>query len=179
MVNLETLWEIYSERLGHFIRTRVSDPGAAEDILQDVFLRTYTRLGTLRDDQKFESWMYQITRNAVVDYYRTRKPQSPLPEDLAEQGNAEGAREHIVDCLVPMIEHLPVHYREAVMLSEIEGLPHKAVAEQQGVSLAAAKSRVLRGRQMLKELLLDCCRFEFDVRGRMMDYEQRCGCEEC
>ena len=179
VVGLETLWEIYSERLGRFIRGRVADSGAAEDILQDVFLRIYTRLGTLRDNQKLESWMYQITRNAVVDYYRARKPQSPFPEDLAGEGNTEGAREHIVDCLVPMIEQLPTHYREAVMLSEIEGVPHKEVAERQGVSLSAAKSRVLRGRQMLKGLLLGCCRFEFDVQGRMVDYEQRCGCEKC
>jgi RNA polymerase sigma-70 factor (ECF subfamily) len=81
-----------------------------------------------------------------------------------------------------MIQLLPDHYREALMLSEINGYTQQTVAAKQNLSLSGAKSRIQRGRTMMKDMLLDCCRFEFDPRGRIVDYEERdadCGCDEC
>ena len=83
-------------------------------------------------------------------------------------------------CLLPMIRALPETCREAVMLSEIEGLTQKEVAARQGLSLPGAKTRVQRGRAMMKQMLLGCCHFEFDSRGTVIDYEGkdgRCGPE--
>jgi RNA polymerase sigma-70 factor (ECF subfamily) len=71
-----------------------------------------------------------------------------------------------------MIERLPDHYRQAVMLSEIEGLKQREVAIKQGISLSGAKSRVQRGRKMLKEMLMAGCHFEFDHRGTVIDYQE-------
>ena len=70
----ETLWRAYSDQLLSFIRSRVKDPVIAEDILQDVFLKMHERLHTLKDDQKLQSWMYRIARNAIIDHYRSKKP---------------------------------------------------------------------------------------------------------
>ena len=81
-------------------------------------------------------------------------------------------------------EQLPDRYRQAVRLSEIEELPQKEIARQQGLSLSGAKSRVQRGRNMVKNLLTECCRFEFDHQRKMIDYDgkgQGCGssCGQC
>jgi RNA polymerase sigma-70 factor (ECF subfamily) len=73
-------------------------------------------------------------------------------------------------------------YRQAVQLSEIEGLPQQEVADRLGLSLSGAKSRIQRGRLMLKDELERCCRFEFDRRGNVMDYEprpERTVCRNC
>ena len=75
-----------------------------------------------------------------------------------------------------MIESLPEHYREALMLSEIDGLTQKEVAERLSLSVSGAKSRVQRGRAMVKDMLFDCCKFEFDHRGNVMDYERKDNC---
>ena len=75
---------------------------------------------------------------------------------------------------------LEEHYRQALMMSEMEGLTQKEVAKKEGLSLSGAKSRVQRGREMVKEMLLDCCRFEFDHRGSVMDHECKGKiCDKC
>jgi len=179
MESIEQVWQEYHHKLLAFIRSRVGDVSIADDILQDVFIRIHSRIDTLKDTSKLQSWIYQIARNAVIDHYRARKSTEGLPESvsLPETDPGDGPPEDIDSCVQSMIRQLPDHYREAVMLSEIEGLTQKEVAERQGVSVSGAKTRVQRGRARMKEMLLDCCRFEFDRRGRVIDYERRPKCD--
>ena len=105
-----------------------------------------------------------------------------LPESLAipEMESTQEVRQEIEGWLQTMIKRLPEHYREAVTLSEIESMTQQEVAEKQGVSLSGAKSRVQRGRSMVKDMLLACCRFEFDHCGKVVDYETDGEtCEQC
>lgn len=182
----EKIWMEFSARLKHFILGRVSDKSVAEDILQDVFLKVHSRLDTFDGSDKIQNWLYRIARNAIIDYHRTHKTTEDLPKMLPtpETDGIEKVRQEIGSCLVPVIERLPQHYRQALKLSEIEGLPQKEVARQQGISVSGAKSRVQRGRNMVKEVLTDCCRFEFDHQRKVIDYEgkgQGCGqsCGTC
>jgi RNA polymerase sigma-70 factor, ECF subfamily len=80
-----------------------------------------------------------------------------------------------------MIYSLPEPYRDALVLTEFDGLTQKELAERLGISLSGAKSRVQRGKEQLKRMLHDCCTFEFDRRGRVIDCEPRgnSGCKEC
>ncbi len=82
----EQLWETFSAPLQQFILRRVQDPHNAEDILQDVFLKIHARIDTLHQQDRLVSWMYQITRNAIADHYRARRPTTDLPETLAAPG---------------------------------------------------------------------------------------------
>jgi RNA polymerase sigma-70 factor (ECF subfamily) len=177
---IEPIWREYQNKLHGFILSRVGDRSTADDILQDVFLRIYSKIDTLREDSKFQSWMYRITRNAIIDYYRAQKKMEELPESLAapETETSAEVRREISGCLLPMINELPEHYRQAVIMSEIEGLTQKEVAQKQGLSLSGAKARVQRGRSMIKNLLTQCCRFAFDHQGNVIDYrskEKSCG----
>jgi RNA polymerase sigma-70 factor (ECF subfamily) len=179
----ERIWKEYHDRLHSFIEARVDDTHTADDILQDVFLRIHSQVDSLRNRDKIQSWIYQITRNAIIDHYRAHKRLEELSAALAiaEPELRDKARDDIDACLMPMIQALPEPYREAVMLSEIQGLTQKEVAEKQGISLSGAKSRIQRGRSMMKDMLLDCCKFEFDHQGNVMDYERKgdgC-CDEC
>jgi RNA polymerase sigma-70 factor (ECF subfamily) len=79
----------------------------------------------------------------------------------------------------PLVGALPSHYRGAIVLSELEDVPQREVAERLGLSISGAKSRVQRARKMLAAMLLDCCRVELDSRGGIMDYEPRGQCEDC
>jgi RNA polymerase sigma factor (sigma-70 family) len=78
----EQLWETFSRPLHQFIQRWVSDPHSAEDILQDVFLKIHTHIDTLRTQDRLTSWIYQITRNAIADYYRAQRPTVELDETL-------------------------------------------------------------------------------------------------
>jgi RNA polymerase sigma-70 factor (ECF subfamily) len=175
MISSEQLYRTYHSRLRSFIRSRVNDPTVADDLVQDVFLRMHAALPTLRDADRVESWMYQIARNAVADHHRA--PSSELIQiDLpapADEDPATRTRRQLASCLIPMIDYLSPTYRDAVYLSEIEGLTQREVAERLGLSLSGAKSRVQRGRAELRAMLEQCCRFERDVRGHVVGYERR------
>ena len=79
---LEHIWQEFADKLGRFIRARVSDRATAEDILQDVFVKIQKRLGQLQDPAKLQGWIYLIARNAIIDHYRTRKETVEVPETL-------------------------------------------------------------------------------------------------
>lgn len=174
-------WRAYRSELYRFVRARVEDEAAAEDLVHDVLLRAYSQRDTLLDAGQLRPWLYRITRNALIDHYRKRRPTSELPDELAgeETSEAGGAQRELARCIEPFVHALPSRYREALVLSEIEGVPQREVAERLGLSLSGAKSRVQRARKMLAAMLLDCCRVELDSRGGIMDYEPRGRCGRC
>ncbi len=177
----DRIWNEYRTRLHRFILSRIKDPVVAEDIVQEVLLKAYEHLGELEDQQKILSWIYQITRNAIVDYYRKRNPTEALYEALVmqEMDMKEDVEKDLANCMAPLLERLPSRYREAVRLSEMNGLTQKEVALKQGLSLSGAKSRVQRGRQMLKTALLECCKIELGQRGSIVDYKPNKKCSNC
>lgn len=181
-VSVENIWQEFSVKLRQFIRGRVSDDATADDILQDVFLKIQKRLGQLDDSSKLQGWLYLIARNAIIDHYRVRKKTVELPETLLDEtANDDPDIEGLKIAFRRMIDALPEPYREAIVLTELEGLTQKELAERLGISVSGAKSRVQRGREQLKRALLDCCQFEFDRRGQVIDCSPRSngGCPEC
>lgn len=159
------IWEQQQDKLRFFIRGRVSNHCDADDLLHEVFLKVSARHKTLRDRTKIRSWIYQIARNAVVDYYRSNKKNVELPEDFPAFKKEKDPWTLISRCVRPFIEELPPLYRKALLLSEIQGLDHAQVAKKLKISLANAKARIQRGRQKLKKKFDDCCIFECGPRG--------------
>jgi RNA polymerase sigma-70 factor (ECF subfamily) len=179
---VENIWSEFAGQLGQFIRSRVSDPATAEDILQDVFVKIQTRLGTLEDPAKLHGWIYLIARNAIIDHYRSRKETVEVPEHLPAEPDPQDAElEGLKASFRRMIYSLPDPYRDALVLTELDGLTQKELAERLGISLSGAKSRVQRAREQLKAMLNECCTFEFDRRGKVIECQPRPhgGCEEC
>ncbi len=185
LMTTESLWETFHTGLKHFILKRIPDEQSADDVLQETFLKIHTHIATLREEEKLQSWMYQIARNAIADYYREQKAIVELPRLLLAPEEPVFEDEVIRD-LIPsvkaMVEGLPDTYREALILTEYEGLTQRELAERLGLSLSGAKSRVQRAREKLKTMLLDCCHFEFDRLGKIIDYQPNCACctnQEC
>lgn len=176
----EAIWHQLHLDLHRFIGNRVMDEEVADDILQDIFLKIHSQVRTVRDEQKLVSWVYQITRNTIADYYRSQPQNIELPEDwAADDDNDTDLSSEFALCLRPMLDDLPDKYREVLLLTEYEGLTLQEAADKLNLSLSGAKSRVQRGRESLKRNLLQCCHFEFDRYGRMIDYyPYRTQCEE-
>ncbi|HWA26555.1 MAG TPA: RNA polymerase sigma factor SigZ [Lacunisphaera sp.] len=173
----------FAPRLRAFIRRRVRDDATADDLAQEALLKVYRSRATLRDGTRLEAWLYQIARGTIIDHYRRQRPQAELPASLAGESADEIAalRARVLASLKRFLEELPEAYREPVRLAELEELPLARIALRLDLSLTAVKSRVRRGRAMLKKKLQACCRFEFDRLGRMIGFERRqqlC-CDEC
>ncbi|MCZ7634688.1 MAG: sigma-70 family RNA polymerase sigma factor [Verrucomicrobia bacterium] len=145
--SLEQIWQEFSEPLRQFLLKRVSNPVLAEDLLQEVFLKASAGLARLTQTSRLPGWLFRIARNAVIDHYRTRKETVPMPDTLAapEAAPESGETEALQAAFRRMIHSLPTPYHEAILRTEFEGLTQAQYAEQMGISLSAAKSRVQRG----------------------------------
>ncbi len=176
----EEVWEAFHAPLLHFIRKRVADAETAEDLLQEVFLKIHQQIETLKEVKKLESWVYQITRHAIIDYYRSQKSTTTLEEPEAQELPEELPDDDIVSELFPsiraMVHNLPELDRQALVLTEYQGLTQKELSVRLGLSFSGAKSRMQRAREKLKQMLLECCHFELDRRGHVINYQSRCQC---
>jgi RNA polymerase sigma-70 factor, ECF subfamily len=173
------VWAVLGESVRRFVSRRVRDPHAAEDITQDVMLKTHARLASSEasaSEERLPAWVFTVARNAVVDHYRSSsaRPQADLDDD-AVMAVADDEQERVTaelsTCMRRMVAHLPEPYREALTLADLDGLSQQEVAGRTGLSLSGAKSRVQRARRQLHDLILDCCRVELDRRGGVVDYE--------
>lgn len=181
--SLRLVWDRYGDRLVAFFRSRVTSEEDAEDLLQELFVRVHTGLCCREAVDSLESWMYRVARNLVIDHYRSRKRHEPLdsdpgiPSPYGAEEPEEDPEARIAFSLRETAEELPAPYRDALVAVEYEGLSAAEYARRSGISLSAAKSRVLRARERLKASLLECCHFELDRLGGIVNYEKRCA--EC
>jgi RNA polymerase sigma-70 factor (ECF subfamily) len=164
-------------RLRPFLSRRVP-ASDVDDVLQNVFLRVQRGLPGLRDDERFGPWVYTVARNAIADHRRDRA-RHPIAhegaaEEIVEAELEDASSEQLLALAVePFIGMLPSPYREALTLTELQGMTQKDAAEKLGISVSGMKSRVQRGRALLRERLEQCCAIALDARGRVIACEPR------
>jgi RNA polymerase sigma-70 factor, ECF subfamily len=173
-------WRDLDAKLRPFIARRVRAEVDVDDVVQDVFLRMQRGLAALRDEERFGPWVYQVARNAIADHQRAavRHPLAngarPEEEVALPEDEDDGAVERELAAYVaPFVAMLPSPYREALTLTELEGLTQKDAAAMLGISVSGMKSRVQRGRVQLRRALEDCCHIALDARGRVLSCEPR------
>lgn len=184
--NTQQIWESFSNKLKRFIKSKVDNKSDAEDILQEVFLKIHKNINTLDDKKKLPAWIYSITRNSITDFYRKKGIVKKVPYldniNYIDESTPDEIR-NIRDCLKSFINNLPEKYGSALELSDIRGLRQKEVADLLEISLPGAKSRIQRGRAMIKEHFIDCCKFKIDNNGKLIGGQwpnENCeACETC
>jgi RNA polymerase sigma-70 factor (ECF subfamily) len=180
-------WEELREPLLGFIARRTPDRDTAEDILQEVLLRLHLHAAELEHAEAVHAWLFQVARNAIADHYRRAAVRREHPLGLDLDGHEPAPLERVstepegelAACLAPLLDRLPDHSREALVLTELDGLSQTEAAGRLGLSTSGMKSRVQRGRGQLRDLLVDCCEIELDRRNRVTDYRPRrepCDC---
>ncbi len=171
----ENIWKDFHDRLSAFVEKRIFDKEMKDDCVQEIFIKIYNGLSSLRDDRKLESWIFQIARNTVVDFNRqtTKHAAVPINNQDPEFEIDGNKNEEIAKSIVPFIKQLPLKYSNSLMQYEIEGLSQKEISEKENISLSGTKSRIQRGRLKLLDSLNECCSFEIDKRGNVLDYCQK------
>jgi RNA polymerase sigma-70 factor (ECF subfamily) len=180
-------WAPLASDLRRYVRARVADPHAAEDLVQDVFVKLAQQVHDRPPAGPLAAWVFRTARNAVIDHWRRGRPGEPLPDDLvdtaatpAATANADAAP--LLASFRAFVHALPAEQREAILRTEYEGVSQHELARQLGVPVSTVKSRVQRGRERLAKALHDCCTFEFDRRGGLVDWQRRpggSGCGDC
>ena len=178
-LSTQQIWEDFRAPLRSFIRRRVKDDHAADDLLQEAFLKIHNGIGSLKDDQRLTAWLYRVARNTITDHFRKHPFEGLNKNTIAERpAEADGnSSQELATCLNQMVAQLPEKYRQALFegieLAELQGTTQRGVASQLGLSVSGAKSRVQRGREQLKKMLLSCCDVELDSRRKVLNYQPR------
>jgi RNA polymerase sigma factor (sigma-70 family) len=150
---IELLLEGSHAHVRRFARTLCSTPEDAEEAAQEALIVLYRKIGTLRVAAALASWMFQIVRNECIR--RTRLAlHRPLPSAAVEHSAEEAALARMeVERIVDSIAGLPPEQRAVLVLRDIQGLSGGATAQALGLSRAAMKSRLHRGREALRAQL--------------------------
>lgn len=167
----------FQNELRSFVLKRVKDKSLADDIIQDVFVKVHSRLHQLKDSEKIQRWIYQIARNTITDHYRKNNIVT-APEMQGAAGDDRALNECVANCVRQLLDSLPEKYRQALRLSEMEGVPQVELAKRLGISYSGVKSRVQRARRILREKMEESFNIRADVYGNILACESA-QCDNC
>ena len=167
-------WRQHQAELRSFHAHRTGSASEADDLLQEVFLKALYQGEDFCSLENARAWLFQVARNLLIDRLRLTKAQVPLPDDLSAEAPQEIEPVDLLShCLPRVLSELSPEDRAAIVSCDIEGMTQKTFAERQGLSLPAAKSRVLRARSRLRAQLSEACRLEFDEQGKVCSFVPR------
>ena len=173
--------QFYSELLG-YIKSKVKSSEDAEDILQNVFIKISSNLDNLAEEVKLKNWIYTISRNAIIDYYRINANKKKvavneeISDDILEPEEDPDPTKGLDQCMSSMIGLLPDEYRDIIIESEIKGVKQKDLADKYGIAYPSMRSKVQRGRERLKQLFYNCCQIETDKLGNVIEARGKTDC---
>lgn len=175
----QDIWKQFNQQLLGFIKSRVNHSENAEDILQEVFIKIHQHNKSIKNIEKMPSWIYQITRNSIIDFYRKKRviygdseeEQLLLPEEI-DHVNLE-----FTQCLKPFILELPDKYKDILLKTTYEKMSQKDYAMINRISYSAAKSRLQRARIVLHNTFIECCTIQSDIYGNIISSNsENCDC---
>jgi RNA polymerase sigma-70 factor (ECF subfamily) len=172
--------QFHSELFG-YIKSKVRSREDAEDILQNVFIKIYSNIDKLTEDLKLKNWIFTITRNTIIDYYRANANKKTLAvnegitNEISEPEESDQTK-GLDQCIMTMIGLLPDEYHDIIIESEIKGIKQKDLAEKYGIAYPSMRSRVQRGRERLKQLFYNCCHIQTNKLGNVIEVQGKNDC---
>ena len=175
-IDVAAAWHELGDRLRVYVSRRVT-PGDADDVVQSVMVKLVERRGEIGSDS-VRAWLFAVTRNAVAEYYRQRRPSIDLESfgDVAEVDETDPADRTIgslSDCLDPMLRTLPDPDADLLRRIDLRGEAQTELARSLDVPLSTLKSRVQRARTKLRSAFDACCAFDLSRNGAPLGYERR------
>ncbi len=154
----EKIYQELSPKMYGVCLRYVSDKDEAKDILQDSFIKIYHQLKTFRHDGSFEGWARKIVVNTALEYFRTRtKWQNISLNEFQEAFEMEDDDDILSNLsfqeMLLLIQELPPTYRLVFNLYAFEGLKHREIAQELGISEGTSKSNLYDARRILQRKL--------------------------
>lgn len=165
VVAFRQVYDVYGKRIVNYVYRLTGSHAEAEDLAQDTFVQAFRKINTLKDNRKFQSWLFRIAQNNVYQKYRGKRPhlesidqeeskelsdyqklatpsKDPEQEVLAEE------LKHVIDRL---IQELPEKYRQVFVLAALQRMSYQEISEVVGRSLASVKSDIHRARVFVRD----------------------------
>jgi len=170
---LTTAWSRHEPELRGWARHRLGNAAEADDLLQDLFLKALRQGERFCEVHNARAWLFEVARNTLADRLRVARDTVDLPDDLSAPVNEVDTVESLAACLPRVLSELSPQDREAITRCDLQGVPQAEFAAANGLSLSAAKSRVQRTRQRLRERMTLACQVRFDDAGHVSDFVPR------
>jgi RNA polymerase sigma-70 factor (ECF subfamily) len=156
----ETLYHQHAARIFTLASRIAGSPDEGEDLLQEIFLQAYRKLGSFKGEAALGTWLYRLALNHCLDFVRSRQVKiRKLTDTLDDERVFEPAapRETPIQRidLERVIARLPEGCREAFILHDVEGFDHKEVGELLGIAEGTSKSQVFKARMKLRGMLAE------------------------
>ncbi|HYC84066.1 MAG TPA: sigma-70 family RNA polymerase sigma factor [Chryseosolibacter sp.] len=182
-MELTTIYKQFHSELLAYVRSKVRSREDAEDIVQNIFIKISANIDKVREQVKLKGWIFTVTRNAIIDYYRLDANKKKVAitdkiEDNVFQAEDSDPTKGLDRCLNGMIRLLPEEYRDIIIDSEISGISQKDLAVKYRMAYPSMRSRVQRGRERLKQLFYNCCYIETDKLGNVLEARGKSECDD-
>jgi RNA polymerase sigma-70 factor (ECF subfamily) len=156
--DFDTIYRQHSARIYSLACRMAGSAEDGEDLLQEIFLQAYRKMGSYKGDAAFGTWLYRLAVNHCLDYVRSRQAKmSKLTDTLDGERSFQPVAPRDTPIarvdLERAIERLPDGCREAFVLHDVEGLDHKEIAELMGIAEGTSKSQVFKARMKLRAYL--------------------------
>lgn len=168
-------WPLHKQRIEGYVFSLVKDKDETNDIVQEVFVKAFTKIESLKNPDKLLQWLFSIARNETNRYFNSKNKFQPATDETEAVSEPQLPTNGLEDCIGHFISELPEKYSSAVQLAELENIPQYELAKRLTISYSGAKSRVQRGKAKLKEMLTQCCQIEHDIYGNIIEYTPREG----
>lgn len=170
----QEIYPAYQKEIYFFLLRKMHNSAEAKNILQTTFLKALENYTQIRDKKKMKSWLFQIARNEMIDYYKNASRYVSLSEDTREKSYSEplDLSEQFC-CLNLFINRLPNIYKEPVQLIYKEGKSQVETAEILGLKLTTIKGRIRKAKHILIKDFEECCQYRINADGKLAG-EQNC-----
>jgi RNA polymerase sigma-70 factor (ECF subfamily) len=160
----QNIYDSFARKVLNFIYRMVHSSEEAEDLTQETFVAVYQKLGTLKDSDKFEAWLFRIARNFIYQRYRKRPPAAVSIDAPSEEGrlmtelvddrknpDEEYQTQELEGVITDVIANLPEKYREVFVLSALQHLGYQQIADIVGRSIPSVKTDIHRARLEVRD----------------------------
>jgi len=170
-------WSAHERELRGFLRHQLGDEPAAEDLLQDIFVKALRQGRLFCSLDQPRAWLFKVARHAVIDRARAQRPLvpiEPIADDLAAPvPDSPQPIDALAGCVGRVLNELPSRDAEILRACDLDGMSQRIFAEAHGLSLPATKARLQRARLRLRRKLTQACQVSFDPDGSVASHVPR------
>lgn len=172
MNHVKKIWNDHQEDVSRFLRSKSADFDLINDIKSSVFEKLINRYNKIQDKSKIKSWLLTAAKNELLDNYKLNQKKTDVIPELQFKENVESPLVELSYCATHLINSLPKDYKNAILLTDIQGISQKDAAKTMEISYSGLKSRVQRARKLLLKNLNDCCEIRTNTNGQIIDFHQ-------
>lgn len=177
-------WQAHQAELLRWLAHRVGEPAAAQDLLQDVFLKALRQGSRFCEVTQARAWLFEVARNTLTDHLRRQHPTEPLPgvadspgvgvdELPAPEPEPTAVVDQLTGCLARVLTELSASDADIIRQCDLNGMRQQDYATAHGLGLPATKARLQRARQRLRQGMTLGCQIQTLPGGGVVDFVPR------